>query len=1610
MIKKLLHFATRMDAKLAVVLMLTGLLPLVVAGYLGFHFASETLRQQVMSKLQVVADSKAQRIEDFLRSRVREVTVQSRSPSISYFMERLGVTFHRPGVQSPEYAAAAGEAREYLTRYAQPDYCDNILLIDADGDVVFSLNSTPELGANLRSATGKNPSLARLFDRVGMLLVGEHSDFELDAASGEPKAFVAAPIFKDGVLRGILAFQINDRELFEIATDYIGLGDTGETVIGRREGDSILVMTPTRHDPAAAFHRRIAVGARNGAPMTEATRGNSGIGRAWDYRGVEMLTAWQYLPGLRCGLVVKMDAAEAFAPIRTFSQATVALECLIALLVAALVPLVAHYLAAPIRRLTQTAHEFSLGDLTHRSTIHSNDEIGDLASVFNQMAATIQQQIDSLSRSGRDLEQRVEERTADLEKANLALQKEVAGHQRAEESLRESEERFTTAFELAPIGVALVSPDGHWLKVNGAVCDLVGYSEAELLARTFQDITHPEDLDADLENVRRLLAGEIRTYQMEKRYIHKRGHLVPASLSVSLVRDGQGRPRYFISQIEDITERKQVEESLANSHSLLKATIESTADGLLVVDQAGQIVQFNKKFAELWKIPADILAAHDDNHAIAFVLEQLKDPGAFVAKVQELYAQPELVSFDLLEFKDGRTFERYSQPQRIDGRSVGRVWSFRDITERKEAEAELAYERDLLRALLDNSPDKIYFKDAQSRFIKASQTMARLFGAESPAELVGRTDFDFFDEAHARPAFEDEQEIIRSGVPVIGMMEKEVWRDGREESWVLTNKMPFRNKDGEIIGTFGISKDVTALKRAEAKLADEQARLQFMFESMPVGVAIARRYPDGRLERIVNDAHLRICGLTREQDQIPGIYGKITHPEDAARQAELSRPLGGGAPGQFSLEKRYVRLDGEIVWVVFSFQRRNRDDGSIEELTTVADITELKRAEAALRETSGLLETLLQNATDEIYFKDPQSRFVHFSQSMLRHFCRTDPAEVKGHTDFDFFSEEHARPAYEAEQEVIRTGKAILNLEEKETHIDGRVTWALTSKMPWRDKAGNIIGTMGISRDITERKKIEQALSLTLERLQLAVKAGKAGTWDLELLTGKVDWDDEMLALYGRNAGNVAQGVERWFAAMHPDDLAPITAIYEAALQGEKSSFDTEFRIYRGDDGSLRFIRAMGVVLRDESGRPVRMTGVNWDVTEERVREKKLAEALAQEKELSEKAQAGSRAKSEFLAVMSHEIRTPMNGILGFSELLATAPNLPGDCRDYVKTIASSGEALLRIIDDILDFSRLEAGGLKIEPTLFSSRQILQDIHTLLTPRAKEKQLDFFLAVDDGIPEHLWNDAGRLRQILINLVGNALKFTARGSVTLGMRPSRAPLENGEAAVDFFVRDTGTGIPADKIAHVFEPFAQADSSISRRYGGTGLGLAISRNLVELMGGVLTVRSKVGEGSEFSVSLPTGMPLGAEPAVMDSARNGQDETFAKSHPLRILIGEDDPVNRKLLLLMLRKLGYEPLIARDGAEVVDVYRREHPDCILMDLQMPRKGGLQATSEIRQLERVTPGGGHAYIAALTADIVAEDRRLCFDVGMDAHMNKPIKRALLAKILEQASAAKAGA
>jgi CheY-like chemotaxis protein len=345
--------------------------------------------------------------------------------------------------------------------------------------------------------------------------------------------------------------------------------------------------------------------------------------------------------------------------------------------------------------------------------------------------------------------------------------------------------------------------------------------------------------------------------------------------------------------------------------------------------------------------------------------------------------------------------------------------------------------------------------------------------------------------------------------------------------------------------------------------------------------------------------------------------------------------------------------------------------------------------------------------------------------------------------------------------------------------------------------------------------------------------------------------------------------------------------------------------------------------------------------------------------------------------------------------LLVNAPTLPPDCRNYAQTIVQSGESLLRILDEILDFIQLESGDIVVEKAAFSPRNMLQEIRALLAPSASEKRLKLLTVVDENVPKYLVGDAGRLRQILLNLAGNAIKFTESGSVTLGFWP----MPRSASEFEFSVKDTGAGIAPAQMDRIFRPFTQADSSSSRRHGGTGLGLTICRRLVELLGGSLTVRSQPGVGSEFLIE----MPFAASEAPSEGDEDAHasiDATFAAKHPLRVLLVEDDRVNLKLILTLIRRLGYEPLAAQNGVEAVEIYLSERPHCVFMDLQMPEMDGIEATAKIRALERAAGKDGQAFIVALTANIFPAERRRCFDAGMNGYLNKPVKLSSLAQTL----------
>jgi signal transduction histidine kinase/CheY-like chemotaxis protein/HPt (histidine-containing phosphotransfer) domain-containing protein len=539
-------------------------------------------------------------------------------------------------------------------------------------------------------------------------------------------------------------------------------------------------------------------------------------------------------------------------------------------------------------------------------------------------------------------------------------------------------------------------------------------------------------------------------------------------------------------------------------------------------------------------------------------------------------------------------------------------------------------------------------------------------------------------------------------------------------------------------------------------------------------------------------------------------------------------------------------------------------------------------------------------------------------------------------------------------------------------------------------------------RNITERKQIEDNLKLMTDRLSLAARAGGVGVWDYDLVAKHLIWDEQMYRLYGITAAQFSGAYEAWTAGVHPEDRARGDAEIQMALRGEKE-FDTEFRVL-WPDGSIHSIRGLAQVQRDSSGRPLRMIGTNWGITEQKQAEAKLVdtnrrliEATANAKDMANQAKRANQAKSEFLASMSHEIRTPMNGVIGMTGLLLDTP-LNEIQRHYANTVRSNGESLLALINDILDFSKIEAGKLELDDVDFDLTQMLDDCAAAPSQRASEKNLVLMIKVAPGVPTWLRGDSGRLRQVLVNLVGNAIKFTSAGAVVMRVSPESESVTDVVLRIE--VEDTGIGIPIGKQALLFQSFSQVDASITRNYGGTGLGLAISKRLAELMGGRIGVISAEGRGSTFWFTAHFEKAAGRAPAPQTKVASSAAPSPVAPSSARILLAEDNPTNQEVAIAILGKLGYPNVdTVPNGAEAIKSLERKPYDLVFMDLQMPELDGLSATRLIRA-QGAAVLNPQIPIIALTAHALHGDHEKCMEAGMNDYISKPVMPQDLKNVL----------
>jgi len=586
-------------------------------------------------------------------------------------------------------------------------------------------------------------------------------------------------------------------------------------------------------------------------------------------------------------------------------------------------------------------------------------------------------------------------------------------------------------------------------------------------------------------------------------------------------------------------------------------------------------------------------------------------------------------------------------------------------------------------------------------------------------------------------------------------------------------------------------------------------------------------------------------------------YGRM-HPDDRERVQNTMQSAIESGTENWAAEYRFCRGDGQYAFVLDrGYIMRDPDGTAIRMVGAIMDITAQKLAEDQLAQERNLLRTLIDNVPDSIYVKDERGRFL-VANAALADFLGTKVEELLGKTDFEL-----AQSFGSDDQQAIRSGRSLINREEPKVDARGNSRWVLTTKVPLRDRHGQVIGLVGMGRDITMRKHSEQ-------ELQRAKEA----------------------------------------------------------------------------------------------------------------------------------AEAASRAKSEFLANMSHEIRTPMNGIQGMVELALDTPLSP-EQRQYLEAVKLSADSLLTVINDILDFSKIEAGKLDLCPVVFDLRNCLDEALGALQIQADRKGLSLHCEVDAAVPATVTGDPIRLRQIITNLVGNALKFTERGEVAVEV--AQEPEEQNGCTLHFVVRDTGIGIAADKLEVIFEAFAQADGSTTRRFGGTGLGLTISSRLAALMGGRVWVQSEAGMGSRFHFIARFGHEAavdlkGSQKA--EGARPAPHNPVRKERPMaRILLAEDNPINRMLTVRLLEKRGHRVAVAVDGREALDWLARESFDLVLMDIQMPQMDGFEATAAIREQEKTT--GDHLPIIAMTAHAMKGDRERCLEAGMDAYLSKPVHVEQMFAVIE---------
>ena len=1150
---------------------------------------------------------------------------------------------------------------------------------------------------------------------------------------------------------------------------------------------------------------------------------------------------------------------------------------------------------------------------------------------------------------------------------------DITALKQAEATVRETMVQFQAVFNNAAVGMCIVDNRGKFLEYNTKILEMFGYTREEFSTLTTHDVTYSDDLMISRQHFNKLLNGLTSSYQIEKRYHRKNHSLFWAVLHVTPLQwDEYRRVEKVLGIITDISERKHVETALRESEERYRLISENISD--LVCLHAT-----DRRYIYMSNVAKSMLGYEPEEMLGLSPYEFIHPDDVNLPAIQPLVSQEviEIKKTALIEFrfrtKDGvyRWLESLIKPV-LD--SEGFVIYYqsvsRDITQRKFTEAALRKSEERFALAVQGANDGLWdwnLVEPESTFF--SDRLRQILGYEGLQLQIS----DFTERVHPNDAERVKTAIkqyISRKIPVFEIIYQIRHRKGHY-LWVLVRGTGVWNEHNQLIRMVGTLVDITARKQAEQALRASEERFALAMQGANDGLWDWNIITD---ETYYSPRFKQMLGLENNQSFDLKRFNSLVHPEDNLLvQEALHRYLKRDIP-YYEVTYRMQHPEGYYLWVLATGIAVWDEQGKPYRMVgTLSDITLQKQVEEVLREKAQIIDQV----HDAIISINLNGLITGWNKGAVLLFDYAE-SEILGRDFGDL---------YVADQYHVLQDEVLLPLFEKGDHEvevilrkkSGDTFCGSLSLSLLKDDNGEIVGIISYSVDITARKLAEQALRDNEQFIRTLIEEVPVGLVLFDLKGNFLEVNRAFCHIVGYHAEELAHLSFAQLTSPDKQQKLDWEQYQYAQLTGRAGPFENQ---YVHKDGHLIPVRA-SVVTIQRHGQTLLWTNIE-DISAQKQAEIALREA----KEVAEMA---NQAKSTFLANMSHELRTPLNGILGYAQILLRDKALTREQFDGLGIINRSGEYLLTLINDVLDLAKIEANRVELYRTDFHFNDFLQSIAELFQMRAQQKGISFNYLALSPLPHGIHADEKRLRQILINLLGNAVKFTKQGGVTLKVGYT-------EEKIRFQVEDSGIGIAADELHKIFDPFQQVGEQ-RYRAEGTGLGLAITQRLVEMMHGTLHVESTLGKGSTFWFVLSLSEAVGMVHTSTEDAPLITGYQHPRPEPLEILVVDDKAEHRAVIVKLLEPLGFMMSEADHGQEALEyLLSGQHPDLIFTDLVMVAMDGYELTRQIKRLKNCS----EIPIIAVTASVFEHHQQQSYKAGCQDFIPKPIRAEMLFEVLQQ--------